>query len=78
MTPAEFTRTARACGYGDAVSIKRYMDKHTGEYTDDDFIALYRLHEARMDALHPWRKGGEKWREIEGARTTKHFYKFGR
>lgn len=58
MTPAEFRKTAMRSGYGCAETTDEYIRK-TGkaEYTEDDFIELYRLHERWL----AWRERPPEW-----------------
>lgn len=68
MKTDEFIKIALACGYGCQKTIEQYT-KGRDEFTEDDFIGLYRFHERRMAAQN---RGKGKWRNYDGTLSTKH------
>lgn len=64
MNREEFEQIATQSGYGSKKSVERYAAGRT-EFTEDDFIKLYRMNSDRRVLGNP------KWRSYEGAKTTK-------
>lgn len=63
MTKSEFTATALKCGYGCQKTVEKYTEGRE-EFTEDDFIRLFRLHTGLTGR-------SDKWRNYEGTLTTK-------
>lgn len=66
MTKDEFTKAALKCGYGCQKTVEKYTEGRE-EFTDDDFIRLFRLHTELTSHR------SSKWRNYEGTLTTKRF-----
>jgi hypothetical protein len=63
MKKDEFIKTALKCGYGCQKTVEKYTEGRE-EFTEDDFIRLFRLHTK-------FTSRSSKWRNYEGALTTK-------
>lgn len=73
MTLDEFKKIAASSGYGCAKTIDKWMKQNPkDEYTEDDFIALYRYHEDYMERFNRRYTSGI-WRDTVQGRTTKHY-----
>lgn len=66
MTADKFKHIATTCGYANKPTVDKYI-KSVGRdiFDEDDFIKLYRFN----DTIN---SRGEKWRDYQGARCTKH------
>ena len=70
MNKQEFIKTASSCGYGCERTIEMYT-KGRKEFTEDDFIGLFRFHERFMESQNRSNMKG-KWRNYDGTLSTKH------
>lgn len=67
MTPDEFYKTSISSGYACSLTAKKYMQMaNRPEYTEDDYIYVYRFHEGYADGYR------EKWQETHDRDFGRH------